>query len=147
MNFTEIKGNLFDRPMGPNDYYVHCISRDYACGAGIAKEFNKRYDLTNILRKSGTDDLTPIVYNVINLVTKNKYWQKPTYKSLEDCLWRVWGLVVNYPMYYPNLLYPPKTLVMPRIGCGLDKLQWEKVKNIIKNIFKDTDVNIEVYYL
>ena len=36
---------------------------------------------------------------------------------------------------------------MPRIGCGLDKLNWKNVKNMIKEIFKDTDIAIEVYYL
>lgn len=36
-------GNLFDCP---KEYYlVHCISGDYALGAGIAKEFNRRYDM------------------------------------------------------------------------------------------------------
>jgi hypothetical protein len=36
---------------------------------------------------------------------------------------------------------------MPRIGCGFDKLQWKNVKKMIKEIFEDTDVAIEVYYL
>lgn len=36
---------------------------------------------------------------------------------------------------------------MPRIGCGLDKLEWNKVKEMIKEIFEDTDIVIEVYYL
>ena len=49
MTFTEIHGNLFDRKLEENEFYVHCISRDYACGAGIAKEFNKRYNLTRKL--------------------------------------------------------------------------------------------------
>ena len=51
MTFTEIHGNLFDRKLEENEFYVHCISRDYACGAGIAKEFNKRYNLTPRLKE------------------------------------------------------------------------------------------------
>lgn len=33
---------------------------------------------------------------------------------------------------------------MPRIGCGLDRLQWDKVKTIIEEVFADTDVEILV---
>lgn len=142
MTFTEIHGNLFDRKLEENEYYVHCISRDYACGAGIAKEFNKRYNLTKRLQ-----ELPPYkcmtIDNVINLVTKSKYWQKPTYDSLTDSLKDLCYLI---NMRTSNRIVI-KTLVMPRIGCGLDKLQWKNVKKMIKEIFEDTDVAIEVYYL
>ena len=40
MEYKEIKGNLFDAPK--DAYLVHCISADFALGAGIAVEFNKR---------------------------------------------------------------------------------------------------------
>jgi O-acetyl-ADP-ribose deacetylase (regulator of RNase III) len=35
-------------------------------------------------------------------------------------------------------------VAMPIIGCGLDRLQWNKVSEIIKDIFKDTDIEILV---
>ena len=139
MIFSEINGNLFSRKMSEKDYYVHCISRDYACGAGIAKEFNKRYGLTRKLRELPVTDVM-LVENVFNLVTKQKYWQKPTYESLTNSL-----------VYLKELIHfmndNVETLVMPRIGCGLDKLQWNKVKKIIKSVFNDTNIKIEVYYL
>ena len=31
---------------------------------------------------------------------------------------------------------------MPRIGCGLDGLDWGIVKAIIKDVFEDTDIEI-----
>jgi len=138
MTFTEIKGNLFDRKLEhPSEYYVHCISGDYACGAGIAKEFNKRYNLTKKLQ-----ELPPCkcmtIDNVINLITKSKYWQKPTYDSLRETL------VDLKELCKENLI---KTLIMPRIGCGLDRLSWKNVKKMLKEIFEDTDINIEIYYL
>ena len=142
MTFTEIHGNLFDRKLEDNEFYVHCISADYACGAGIAKEFNKRYDLTRKLSKQEPHKCM-MVDNVINLVTKSKYWQKPTYDSLKESL-----IEFRYTLCrFSNPTLFAKTLVMPRIGCGLDKLQWKNVKKIIKEIFEDTDVAIEVYYL
>lgn len=139
MTFTEIHGNLFDRQLEEGEYYVHCISRDYACGAGIAKEFNKRYDLTQRLRTQPWAELCMKVDNVFNLVTKRCYWQKPTMKSLEDSL--------NQLKFHCTKAVVTKTLVMPRIGCGLDKLNWNEVQELIKDTFKDTNINIEVYYL
>lgn len=46
----EVKiGNLFDCP---KDYYLaHCISGDYALGAGIAKEFVHRYNMRTKLQE------------------------------------------------------------------------------------------------
>lgn len=138
MTFTEIKGDLFDRKLEhPSEYYVHCISRDYACGAGIAKEFNKRYNLSlRLLDLPRTSCM--IIDDVISLITKPKYWQKPTYDSLRKAL-------VDLKEFCGESLV--KTLVMPKIGCGLDRLSWKNVKKMLKEIFEDTGINIEVYYL
>ena len=35
-----------------------------------------------------------------------------------------------------------KLLAMPKIGCGLDRLQWDKVKFMIEETFVDLDVEI-----
>jgi len=43
MTITEINGNLFEVPQGY--YLAHCISGDYALGAGIAKTFNEIYNM------------------------------------------------------------------------------------------------------
>ena len=40
-----------------------------------------------------------------------------------------------------------KELCMPRIGSGLDKLDWGRVTAMIASVFKDVDMNITVYYL
>ena len=79
-----------------------------------------------------------IIDDVISLVTKPKYWQKPTYDSLRKAL-------VDLKEFCGESLV--KTLVMPKIGCGLDRLSWKNVKKMLKEIFEDTGINIEVYYL
>ena len=33
---------------------------------------------------------------------------------------------------------------MPKIGCGIDGLDWTAVKMIIKQVFKNTDIDILV---
>ena len=40
-----------------------------------------------------------------------------------------------------------RKLAIPRLGCGLDKLQWDKVSKLIENIFSKSDIEITVYYL
>ncbi|XP_069743793.1 ADP-ribose glycohydrolase OARD1-like [Narcine bancroftii] len=36
---------------------------------------------------------------------------------------------------------------MPKIGCGLDNLEWDKVSAIIQEVFKSTNITITVYSL
>ena len=108
------------------------FSRDYSFGAGIAKEFNKRYNLSlRLLDLPRTSCM--IIDDVISLVTKPKYWQKPTYDSLRKTL-------VDLKELCDKDFLNVKTLVMPKIGCRLDKLQWKNVKKMLKEIFEDTDI-------
>jgi len=37
-----------------------------------------------------------------------------------------------------------KQLAMPMIGTGLDKLSWDVVSNLIDEIFKSTDIQIQI---
>lgn len=124
---------------------VHCISTDFAMGAGIAKEFARRGVKAQLIEnyrgmtKVGDCAVTATTgwRLEFNLVTKEKYWQKPTYGSLKTALVnaRILALVNDDE---------PVKLAMPRIGCGLDRLQWVKVKAIIEEVFADTDVEILV---
>jgi len=34
---------------------------------------------------------------------------------------------------------------MPLLGAGLDKLDWTKVKEIVLDVFSDTEIDITVY--
>lgn len=36
-------------------------------------------------------------------------------------------------------------LAIPRIGCGLDGLKWEKVRDQLHEVFGDVGVEIDVY--
>ena len=38
-------------------------------------------------------------------------------------------------------------IAMPKIGCGLDLLKWDRVFPMIKDIFKYTNISIQIYYL
>lgn len=139
MKFNEKKGNLFKLD-NEQYFYAHCISADFALGAGIAVEFQKRFNLKRSLKdcSSGKYPELITINHVMNLVTKEKYWHKPTYESLTTCIRYMRDMCKNCNIKY---------LAMPRIGCGLDRLQWGKVREIIKEEFKDLDIEIEVRYL
>lgn len=145
MIIKEEKRDLFS--VDDNEYYfVQCISADYAMGAGIAVEFNKRFDIKNIMREkpenvisSPNDKCLLVNDKVFNLITKDKYFQKSTYDSLKKALINMKILMLNHPE-----LMKTNKVAMSRIGCGLDKLNWDKVKPMIEEIFGDTNIEILV---
>ena len=151
MNFVEIKGDLFSEPYRKGkDIYVHCISSDFALGAGIAKTFRNKFPIFihqkqrmihefSLVSRFGLFPVMTDGYTIINLVTKKNYWDKPTYNFLETSLKSLRKYLIKYPQI--------KRVLMPRIGCGLDRLSWDKVRNMIKTIFQDVDVEIVVFYL
>ncbi|XP_078500356.1 ADP-ribose glycohydrolase OARD1 [Lissotriton helveticus] len=137
----DVKGDLFSCPA--TDSLAHCISEDCRMGAGIAVIFKKKFggikELKNQNKKTGEvaflKDGDRYVYY---LITKKKASDKPTYESLRKSL---------EAMQDHCLANGVKSVSMPRIGCGLDGLQWEKVSDILENIFGETDIKITVYSL
>lgn len=130
------KKDLFTMPHGY--YFAHCISSDFALGAGIAKTFDAEYNMRFKLFKQypnytylGGEAL--LIDNVFNLVTKEKYWHKPTYESVREALESMRDQI--------EAIGGTK-LAMPHIASGLDRLEWSKVYEIICEVFND--VNIEI---
>lgn len=141
MKIKEIKADFFDMLEIYNDTYAcHCISACFTLNTGVAREFNFRYDMVSKLNKlySGAKGSYPnclLVERVFNLVVKDRYWNKPTYDTLETSL---------KLMKEQCLVLGVEKLCMPLIACGVDKLQWHKVKNIVVDVFKDTNISIVV---
>ena len=75
---------------------------------------------------------------VYNLVTKEKYSDSPTYNNLKLTLEKMRDHALEHNV---------KAINMPKIGCGLDKLNWDAVRTMVKNVFLETDIKISVYYL
>lgn len=135
MKIKEIKYNLFNLP---NEYYLaHCISADYELGAGIAVEFQKRFHLRQYLHQNGKRTYPDciLVNKVFNLVTKSKYWNKPTYESLTKSLEMMRDIIVEKKI---------EKIAIYKLGCTRDRLQWGMVRQIIEDVFKDTDCKILV---
>lgn len=145
MIYQEVHGDLFTAPQGC--YLAHCISGDYTLGAGIAKKFDSVYNMKFKLHKnypiptgSKYANVTEalLIDNVFNLVTKGRYYHKPTLDTLFETL-------VNMRLQCEEK--DITKIAMPLIGCGLDKLNWSDVKELIEEAFDGCDIEITVYML
>jgi len=146
--FEEIRGDLFSG--SPSESLTHCVSKDLVMGKGIAVLFKKKFGQIDVLKgqKKGigevaklrsieTDEIgyTQFRY-VYYMITKDRYYNKPTMDSMEQTLKSLRDQAVQDKV---------RVLSMPRIGCGLDGLKWPAVKDLIIKTFQDTSIKIKVY--
>ena len=140
-NYEEKHEDLFNNT---TESIAHCISADVKMGRGIAVEFKRRYGgVEELLKQSPSIGNICILKRnnkwIYYLITKELYWHKPTYKSLKSCLEVMKQHIIDNKI---------KSIAMPQIGCGLDKLKWEVVRKMIKEIFPpDSQINIIIYIL
>ena len=138
INLYEVSGDLFS--CDKSFCLVHCISADLGMAAGIAVRFNKEYDMKNKILASGktyTGISCIAIDNVLNLITKRKYYDKPTYESLQEAL-----EIMRDKYILPESI---DKVASPLIGCGLDGLNWKRVSAIIKEVFFNVDLEWKVY--
>jgi len=141
MTINAVQQNLFE--VDKRYHLAHCISSDCKMGAGIALEFQRRFNLRdNLMDKYTKEELNHpaciLDGNVFNLITKKMYWHKPTYSSLKRSLYIMRDIAEKNQV---------KHIAMPKIGCGLDRLSWVKVKEILGDVFVGTDIKILVCFL
>ena len=144
MIFREEARDLFSVP---EDYYLaHCISADFGMGKGIVVEFNQRFDMKNKLRSKYPEYLKQYTHlgiggdcilegRVLNLITKERYFHKPTITTMRIALQKMKKLCAENNI---------TKIAMPTIGAGLDRLSWSAVLEQIHMIFDDTDIEILV---
>lgn len=156
MIYKEEYRDLFTLP--GNYILAHCVSRDLAMGAGIAKVFRDKYAIKKALTHRSTVPnstyqafgygeclftVTPeSPWLVGNLITKERYWEKPTYDRLRTALndFRD-GIQRFFAQGRDGRIYDIK-IGMPLIGCGLDRLEWGEVSKIINQVFVNTNYEI-----
>lgn len=147
--FELIDCDLFDAPASTYSL-AHCVSSDFAMGAGIAKEFRRRFGGHERIKRlhdqgvrvggvavlNGIEDSIDRK-NIYYLVTKQRYHDKPTYRSMREALQ---NLRIEIEKRRED-----KFLAIPKLGCGLDRLAWSKVRQMIQDVFHDCDITISVY--
>lgn len=144
MLFNEVQDNILNHL--DEGYVAHGITADFSLGAGLAKILNNRYGLSDAL--SAAYDSVPVELRlgqaylvsgtkVFNLVDKADRYDHVDYLTLETCLF-----VLKRECEARGI----EKLIMPRIACGRDKLDWCVVSQMIQEVFEDTDIEITVYY-
>lgn len=128
-----------------DELLVHCIASDLKYNQGIAKQFdwkypNMRKNLQSKDVKVGDCVILKMEEDskmVANLITKSSSYGKPTYDTLRSSLKSLNDFCTNAEI---------KQISMPMIGCGLDKLKWNIVREMLEEEL-DKSININVYYL
>lgn len=146
MTYNEQQGDLFAEDVSNGSAFCHCISSDFALGAGIAAQFAKMGVKKQLCEQyprqwqgrgyclfTETDGVF-----VGNLVTKHRYFHKPTLETLRQALEDLREQALERGL---------KKLAMPKIGCGLDKLEWIDVCEIIQEVFAEMNISIVVRYI
>ena len=159
-----VKGDLFQ---DKDSILLHCVSADFAMGAGIALQFVnhfpgmkgrmiQHFDDYDIPPKDRVgshylhrhyDEAMERDRFIVNLITKERYNWKPTYMSLAKSLISARDDLIfmfRDPLFLSENPSPLK-IAMPKIGCGLDQLDWNAVKAIIHTCFPEDQFEITIY--
>lgn len=140
-DFEMIQGDLFST----DSHYslAHCVSKDLKMGKGIAKEFRNRFKNVSVLKNQNPEIGSAIYLQtptrfIFYLVTKERYFHLPTYESLTQALQSMKSICESNNIHHISL---------PKIGCGLDGLSWERVYSILKELFPPSAYHIRIYTL
>ncbi len=76
------------------------------------------------------------VRRIIHLINKEKASDRPTYDNLEQSLRNARRICLEQNI---------TTLAIPKIGCGLDRLEWSKVETLVNKIFGESTIRVKVY--
>jgi len=141
-DLQEIQGDLFTTS-DKSSSLAHCLAKDLGMGKGIALFFKKKYGGLDELKDQNLQigDVGVLKRNdryVYHLITKNRSSGYPKLDDLKMSL---------IDMKKHALKHNVKMISMPRIGTGLDKLNWSDVKQIIMDVFANTGIKIRIYWI
>lgn len=142
MTLREENRNLLDVPQGY--YLAHCITADFSLGAGVAKKIDSIFNMRGKLHRFFTSGAkyhlgdALLIDNVFNLVIERDPAKKAKYKRLRAALEDMKDQMEE------NLI---TKVAIPRLGCGHEGMDWDRVKTIIEEVFVDTNAEILVCLL
>jgi len=122
---------------------AHCVSACLAMSKGVAVPFKEKFGSVAELKAQHAQMGQVAVLQrderfIYYLITKARFFHKPTYASLEQSL-----VCMRDHMQTHGVTQ----LAIPRIGCGLDGLKWDQVTAILQRIFKGMQCELTVYTL
>lgn len=139
-SYCEVSGDLFSVQEG---LIINCINADAHMGKGIAKIFDSKYpnDKSSLLSMNLRIGFSNIISDdsLIKrgyLVTKSNYFDKPTIDVLRSSLMHLFRKCVKFRI---------GKIYSPQIGCSLDKLNWQEVREIVVAISKQFSVEVQIF--
>ena len=128
-----------------------CCSGDINLQAGVSQKFDERYRIEEMMKEqqnrygrlyeTGKAYFFSIHYGetlLIPLINRDKKWQGTTYDEMLQCIKSLKKVCQEWYI---------EDLIIPRISCGLDMMNWEIIRPIIKEQFENEDINITVCYI
>ena len=124
----------------------HCISADVQMSKGSAQFLSERVPRLRRTCKRAKllkDQVFPSWdassgRYIYNLVTEEKYSDKPDLQTLATTLQSIQSHATMHGV---------STIAIPKIGCGLDQMNWQDVVKLLRDIFAYSDRQIVVYSL
>lgn len=135
----ECRGDL----LSSDECLAHCVSSDFYMNAGVAKPIKHRFGgVRQLLAQRRRVGEVAYLFRenriIFYLVTKPRFYDRPTLNTLRSCLRVLAQLCFDLEV---------SNLSISRLGCGLDRLNWNDVKNEIWMAFSSLNITITVYYL
>ena len=124
----------------------HCISADAKMSKGFADFLSHKIPgLRSTCKKAKLLigqvfpfwDSTSRRY-IYNLVTKERFFDKPDLTTL---------LTTLEAMKSHATMNGVSTIAIPKIGCGLDQMNWQEVVKLLRDVFAYSDVHVVVFTL
>jgi O-acetyl-ADP-ribose deacetylase (regulator of RNase III) len=144
LNFT--RGDLFKSKAQVLVNPVNCVG---VMGAGIAKEFKRRFPKMFVAYKKACDegklhpgtlmlwkDRESLDRYVLNFPTK-KHW-----RSKSKLVWIEEGMQF-FTKHHKE--WNIRSIAFPALGCGKGGLDWKDIKPIFKKYLSDVDINVFVF--
>ena len=124
---------------------AHCVSSDFVMGKGLAKQIVTAYpeikpslsSIENPQIGSSIGYFEPSSDRYIyNLVTKKLYFETPSYYHLSVRLCQLRRQLNRHGI---------KQVALPKLGCGLDGRNFERVYRMILDVFLFTNITVYLY--
>lgn len=122
---------------------AHCVGADLLMSDGPAKHIKEHFDV-NIEQLRPRSEVGAILeqkngeHYILHMVTKPKSQEKPNWKKFKRT-------ITNLEAKCSELGI--QQLIIPKIGCGLDGLEWSKTMRVLKSVFLSSQVQLTVVYL
>ena len=122
----------------------HCFSADAQMSEGFGQFLSERVRrLRRTCRRANLlkDQAFPFWDSssrryIYNLVTKEKYSDKADLQTLAATL---------ESLQFHATMHGVSTIAIPKLGCGLDQMNWQDVVKLLRDIFAYSDIQIVVY--